>query len=292
VTSALSSFEKLPTSTFLVVGMWAAFETLLIALTYEPDADTDLNVVLHPILHGGIFGALLMVCGWLVFSSDSRARSRWEVTRYRWFSAVVILGLILVSTWFLLSMNREVPGYHRSSSSLLVMVSGSLVTLLLLRHYFRLRVAHRDSRALETNSRSEVSIRKLLLITALLASMLGSVRIFVGELEVQTMLICLAGCGLGLLWWATAVWVLGRRRYVLLTIVMFAVMQILGTGISLDEDLGSGNQFVASGVFISSIQFHLLLFLAMMRASQFRFTRLRSEVTEDARQAADPLAIG
>jgi hypothetical protein len=180
---------------------------------------------------------------------------------------------------------------QKSAVHLLIVSAGFVVSFLLLRNYFRLRLTHRQRYVQEADSRSEVSIRMLLVVTGILASSLGMCRFVLGELDSAALLSVIIGCLTGLLWWATAIWILGRRRYVFVTCVMFTVMLLLGLATSMPDKSGDGDELIVSGSFIMGLQLHLLLFLAMMRASQFRFVQIGVKTKDQIVSSADPLVL-
>jgi hypothetical protein len=280
--------EKLPTSAFVVIAMWAAVETFFIIVSEGDDRrpDDTFRMVVLPMLQGGVLSALSMVVSWFVFGNVATDKDlSVTVVRRRWFS-VVILSLSITLVAALALSCRGVGNQSQDLIAGVVMLTaGATVPSMLIRDYFGFRMVLRH-RQEPVVSQVEVSIRRLLVMTAVLASLLGTCRLLIGGLNTELVVLGLAGFVLGLNWCSTAIWLLGQRRYIVVTFVFFAISQLLGVAFSRPEPIGGGDALSASIWRVWGVQLHQILFLAVMRAGQFRFIRLRKRPLRRANEVA------
>jgi len=266
----------LPTSAFTVVAMWAGLETLLIILTEDGNSSDGFEMVIRPLMQGGILASMLMVAAWLVFGTDVPGNAcRLDTSRRRWFCVFVVSTTLLVILVLTLSTSRTATEQSLAIAGILMSTAGAMVPWMLIRNYFRFRLIHRQDETLKTDRRSEVTIQNLMVITAVLAGLLAACRLLVGELDTETVRLGVSRCLLGLIWWATAIWLLGRRRFIFITLAVLVASQLIGAFMEWPDSNSSGDAVIISVWMLFGVQLHLLLFLATMRAGEFRFARVR-----------------
>ena len=275
MTALIRPAEGSPTSSFIILLLWATLETVL-AVTIGPRESIDAEWVdiVAAWAQGGVLAAILMAVAWIVFSISKPDSSTNQMGHRRRDAWMMIMITSLFATLHIWSLGETSLQLKTLIAWALLMLAGCLVTWFLMRQYFRLRIVHLSREIQEAECRSEVSILKLMWVTSVLAGLMGASRLIVGELNSKLAMVVVAGCLLGLQWWATAIWVLGRRRFFAVTIIVFVLVQLLvATGVW-KQDVASNGDLVVAASLVTGVQLHLIMYLAILRASQYRFRML------------------
>lgn len=223
---------------------------------------------------GGVLAAILMAIAWCVFTDAKWGGVNDQGGRRHRENLLMISTASLLAVIHAGSLGVTAVQLRDLVAGGLLALAGCLVTWFLMRNYFRLRIVPSNQDIRVSESRSDVSIRKLMLLTSVFAGLMGAGRVIVGDLDGRLAMLLVAGCLLGLQWWATAIWLLGRHRYFVVTILAFVLVQlVVATGVW-KQDVASSGELVISASILTGVQMHLVLFLAIMRASQYRLQRL------------------
>lgn len=274
-----SETYRLPTSTFGVVAMWGVLEFCVCfsADRWSLSAFEPAQVILLPIMLSGVVAALLKSPAWLLLAAGPPATAPpHAVVRSRWLSISVATLPTMIPVAAML--DPDGPPVGELICLLLVFLMGCSLLFLWLRSYLRFRLIHRAAEASHDCSESRVSIRGLMAVTGVVAMILAVCRWLAGDMIGELMVAGLMGVICGLNWSATALWMLGRRvAFVplksLVLLLLIAEMLILGVVAYMAS--AAWDEIVGSIAMLAGLQLHLMLFLGVMRAAEFRFVRLR-----------------
>ncbi len=261
----------LPTGAFTVVGLWATIEVCgcLLSGNIIGIPDNGLGMVLIATELGGVMAALLMMVAWLVLgaSPPSNQSSR-QRSRTRDFRLAIAISLFVITV----VLPFAETGYNRRLlfACLLLFIAGSAFLMLGVRSYLNYRLLLRIDVDNQWRAKSRVSIRGLMLLTGMSAVVLGTCRWLAVEFSSDLMSFGLIGILFAVNWLITATWLLGSRVY-FLALAGFLLAEVLGIGAILYSVLAFNSDELSRAIFLlMGMQSHLVLFLGVMRASEFR----------------------
>lgn len=249
----------------MVVTLWTLLNYLIVSTTIDSPTEPDAAIVGWSI--AGVLSGWAFVFGYLVFANrPSGEASPYELKadrrlRFLTFSLFLLMPLIIIS-----SQNwrhfGEIIAVH------LLLMIGIYSVLWFARYYVGLLLFKPFQPETICRIDFRVSIGSLLTKTGLLAIFLTVCRYFfsdVGDLSAGAIAM---GTVAGLNWMLISLWILGK--YYLLPLVLFIVLvEFVCVIFFFDQNLDILIPMLAS------LKAHFILFLSILRAAEFRFSRVR-----------------